>query len=346
VPSGVVGLVGPLMVHEEIAWFTPVTSMPNQLPGVESCAMNNVALNPAQNILVVDDEQAICDILSEALDHLGHRVETARDGVEAIQKIEDGDFSIVITDMMMPRMDGMELIEYLVKNRKGIDIIAITGHTMSYQYTDVIAAGAADFIAKPFTINELEAKLKRIFRERHLLEELERLAVKDPLTGLYNRRLFEKTARKEAIRAARYHHPLCLFFFDIDNFKEYNDLHGHQAGDQVLIHLAEILTTAVRHNVDTAYRFGGDEFTLLLPYLTTDAALKVAARILEAYNRLQLEPTFLSIGIAHFLSRTGSVDKDIQDMVQRSDRALYYAKHSLGGNRAHFDEESALISSL
>ncbi len=308
--------------------------------------MNEDVSYPPRNILVVDDEQAICDILSEALKHLGHRVETARDGVEAIQKIEEGDFSIVITDMMMPRMDGMELIEYLVKNRKGVDIIAITGHTMSYQYTDVIAAGAADFIAKPFTINELEAKLKRIFRERHLLEELERLAVKDPLTGLYNRRLFEKTARKEAIRAARYHHPLCLFFFDIDNFKTYNDLHGHQAGDRVLIALAQLLTTTVRHNVDTAYRFGGDEFTLLLPHLTSAAALKVAARILEAYRQLKLEPTTLSIGIAHFLSKTGKVAEDIEDMVQRSDRALFYAKHNLGGNRAHFDEESTLIASL
>lgn len=306
--------------------------------------MNDSFPQPARNILVVDDEQAICDILSEALVHMGHRVETARDGVEAIRKIEEGDFCIVITDMMMPRMDGMELIEYLVANRKGIDIIAITGHTMSYQYTDVIAAGAADFIAKPFTINELEAKLKRIFRERHLLQELERLAIKDPLTGLYNRRLFDKTARKEAIRAARYHHPLCLFFFDIDNFKEYNDLKGHQAGDRLLIKFAEILTTAVRHNVDTAYRFGGDEFTLLLPHLTCEAALRVASRIIEAYNRLELKPTYLSIGMAHFLGRTGDVDTDIQDMLHRSDRALYHAKHNLGGNRAHFDEESALIA--
>jgi len=240
--------------------------------------------------------------------------------------------------MMMPRMDGMELIEYLVNNRKGIDIIAITGHTMSYQYTDVIAAGAADFIAKPFTINELEAKLKRIFRERHLLVELERLAVKDPLTGLYNRRLFEKTARKEAGRAARYNHPLCLFYIDIDNFKEYNDLHGHQAGDQVLKEVARILTTIVRQNVDTAYRFGGDEFTLLLPHLTCEAAMKVASRIIEAYNRLQLEPTHLSIGGAHYLHKTDNVDQNLDDLVRRSDRALFFVKHTLGGNGAHFDE--------
>ena len=300
--------------------------------------MNAVAPNPAQSILIVDDEQAIRDILAEALRLMGHHVETAGDGVEAVQKIEQKDFSIVITDMMMPRMDGMELIEYLVNNRKWIDIIAITGHTMSYQYTDVIAAGAADFIAKPFTINELEAKLKRIFRERHLLEELERLAVKDPLTGLYNRRLFEKTARKEAGRAARYNHPLCLFYIDIDNFKEYNDLHGHQAGDQVLKEVARILTTIVRQNVDTAYRFGGDEFTLLLPHLTYEAAMKVASRIIEAYNRLQLEPTHLSIGGALYLHKTDNVDQNLDDLVRRSDRALFFAKHSLGGNGAHFDE--------
>jgi len=300
--------------------------------------MNAVAPNPAQSILIVDDEQAIRDILAEALRLMGHHVETAGDGLEAVQKIEQEDFSIVITDMMMPRMDGMELIEYLVNNRKGIDIIAITGHTMSYQYTDVIAAGAADFIAKPFTINELEAKLKRIFRERHLLEELERLAVKDPLTGLYNRRLFEKTARKEAGRAARYNHPLCLFYIDIDNFKEYNDLHGHQAGDQVLKEVARILTTIVRQNVDTAYRFGGDEFTLLLPHLTCEAAMKVASRIIEAYNRLQLEPTHLSIGGAHYLHKTDNVDQNLDDLVRRSDRALFFVKHTLGGNGAHFDE--------
>ena len=124
---------------------------------------------PAQNILVVDDEQSICDFLFEALNHMGHGVETANDGVEAIKKIEEGNFSIVITDIIMPKMDGMQLIKYLVETQKDINIIAITGHTLSYQYTDVIEAGASDFIAKPFTANELEAKLNRILRERSLL---------------------------------------------------------------------------------------------------------------------------------------------------------------------------------
>jgi two-component system, cell cycle response regulator len=308
--------------------------------------MNEVQEHVALEILVVDDEQSITDFLTEALVHLGHKVQTASDGMEAIEKVQEGNFAIVITDMIMPKMDGMELIRYLVENQKGISIIAITGHTMSYQYTDVIAAGASDFIAKPFTLNELEAKLNRILRERHLLDELQRLAVKDPLTGLYNRRMFQRMARREAFRSARYHHPLCLFFLDIDNFKEYNDIYGHQAGDDLLIEFARVLNASVRKNIDSAFRFGGDEFTLLLPHLSINAALKVGRRIREIYNRLGFEPTFLSIGIAQYLPKSGDTDQDIVDMVQRSDRALYYVKHNLGGNEAHLDEESALNHSL
>jgi diguanylate cyclase (GGDEF)-like protein len=291
----------------------------------------------------VDDEQSIRDLLSEALERLGHRVEKACDGFEAIEKLKDGKFSILITDIIMPRMDGMELISHIVKNQKGISIIAITGHTMSYQYTDVITAGASDFISKPFSVNELEAKINRILRERYLLEQLEHLAEKDPLTGLFNRRKFNETARNEATRYQRYQSPLCLISIDIDKFKDYNDAHGHQAGDSLLVQFAELLSTSVRQNVDTAYRMGGDEFAVLLPYLTADMALQVADRIRDAYNKLGFLGTSLSLGIAQFLEKTGDIESDIDDMVRRSDRALYYAKQYQGGNAAHFDEESAQI---
>jgi two-component system, cell cycle response regulator len=308
--------------------------------------MNKALEYPSQKILVVDDEQSIRDLLSEALVHLGHEVETACNGSEAIAKLKEGKFDIIITDIIMPKMDGLELIRYLVKNQKGISVIAITGHTMTYQYTDVITAGASDFIAKPFTMNELEAKLNRILRERYLLEELERLAVKDPLTGLFNRRQFTEVSRKEAARSERYRHPLCLFSIDIDKFKVYNDVHGHQAGDQLLTQFARILTSSVRQNIDTTYRLGGDEFAVLLPHLTADLALQVANRIRDAYNALRFEPTSLSLGIAHFIKKTGDSDRDIEDMVRRSDRALYHTKRNMGGNAAHFDEESAQFQVL
>jgi two-component system, cell cycle response regulator len=293
-----------------------------------------------QNILVVDDEEQVCDLLAEALSFMGHVVKTAGDGLKAVEQMEQASFAIVITDMDMPRMDGMELIKYIVENRNGTDIIAITGHTMRYKYTDVVAAGAADFITKPFTLNELEAKVSRLLRERFLRHELELLAVRDPLTSLYNRRFFQKVVRKESIRAERYGHPLFMFFCDIDQFKEYNDAFGHQAGDVLLTRLADILKSSIREGVDSAFRFGGDEFTVLLPYLPRDKAVGVAERIRQRYNALGAEPSRLSIGVARFLTQSGEFDQDIEDMIRRADLALYHAKGTLGGDKVHLDEAS------
>lgn len=302
---------------------------------------------PPQNVLVVDDEPQVCELLAEMLSHMGHTVEVAHQGNEALAKLAKVDIGILITDMDMPGMDGMQLIQHLVEERQDIDIIAITGHTMRYQYTDVIAAGAADFVSKPFTMNEFQAKLNRLIRERLLRHELEHLAVRDPLTGLYNRRFFEKVVRQEVVRATRYQHALFLLFLDIDHFKDYNDLRGHQAGDELLMRLADVLQASIREQVDTAFRFGGDEFTVLLPCLNldrtlrTEAAVEIAERIRENYNALGLPPTTLSIGVAEFLLKTGDVDQDIEDMIQRADNALYFAKHHLKGDKVRFDSPAA-----
>lgn len=293
-----------------------------------------------QRILVVDDEPQVCEVLADALTVHGHSVDTAKDGFDAVEKIRANDYAIVLTDMDMPRMDGMQLIEYIGKNHNGIDIIAITGHLMKYRYTDVVSAGAADFISKPFTLNELEAKLNRVIRERDLRKQLEKLAVRDPLTGLSNRRSFQETARKEAMRSVRYQHSLFLFFLDVDHFKSYNDTKGHQAGDDLLVQTANVLRASIRENVDSAFRYGGDEFVLLLPHLGCQQALTVAQRIRDKYNRLGLEPTTLSIGIGKFLERAESIDEDIQDMIHRSDLALYHAKKNSGGNKVFIDENS------
>jgi two-component system cell cycle response regulator len=291
----------------------------------------------SQSILVVDDDQQVCDLLADALTQMGHKVATAKDGRDALERIQNDAFAIIITDIDMPRMDGMELIKYVVKHRHEIDIIAITGHVMRYRYTDMVAAGASDFITKPFSLNELEAKVGRLIRERNLREDLERQAIEDPLTGLYNRRFFEQIIRKEASRSIRYNHSLYLFFCDIDHFKEYNDQKGHLAGDILLIKFGNVLKSSLRSDVDTASRFGGDEFTVLLPHISKEQALQVAERILDKYNAFQLEPTSLSVGIAEFIYRGIDIDRDVEDLIRRSDAALYRAKHELGGNRAYID---------
>ena len=293
---------------------------------------------PFQTILVVDDEQEVCELISDALSSQGHKVESAGDGVEAVEKIKRSKFTMVVTDINMPRMDGMQLIEYIAHNHADIDIIAITGHRMKYRYTEVVEAGAADFITKPFTVNELEAKLNRLIRERSLREQLAKLAVRDPLTALSNRRSFEENVRKEAIRTTRYQHALFLFFMDVDNFKKYNDLYGHQTGDALLIETANLLTNSIRENIDSAYRYGGDEFIMLVLHLSAAQALSVAKRIRRKFDLFKFEPTSISIGVARFIAKSGTVEQDIQDMIQRADAALYSAKKGLGKNGVFVDE--------
>ena len=142
------------------------------------------------------------------------------------------------------------------------------------------------------------------------------------------------------MRAVRYRHTLFLFFMDIDNFKKYNDLYGHQAGDGLLIKTAELLTNSIRENIDSAYRYGGDEFIMLLPHLPVDQARGVAERICWKFNLLNFKPTAFSIGIARFIEKSGSIDQDIEDMIRRADKALYAAKKDSGTIYVHVDGDS------
>ncbi len=301
---------------------------------------------PPQRILLVDDEEQMREILYEALSLMGHEVETASDGQKAVEKVRSMELDLVITDIHMPRMDGIQLINYLHEKHPHIDIVAITGHSTDYTYTDVVQSGASDFIIKPFTLNEMEAKVRRIVRERVLRKKLEHLAVHDSLTGLYNRRYFEEAVRKEAVRASRYHHSLLLFFIDIDQFKSFNDDKGHRAGDGVLSQFAAVLQQCIRKDVDIACRYGGDEFVLLVPHMESHQAMIVADRIRERYNSMEFSPTHLSIGIAELHIAGDGVEKDVEEMICRADKALYHAKHNLGGDCAFICEVHLRRASL
>ncbi len=294
-----------------------------------------------QTILVVDDEPRIRELLRETLRDMGHEVAVAKDSEEALKRFHAGGVDIIVTDMDMPRIDGLELIERVLAEKHDIDVIAITGHTLRYNYTDVIAAGAADFISKPFTLVELEAKLNRIIREKNQRTQIEPLTIHDPLTGLFNRRRFEQMLHKEAVRAVRYLHPLFLLFIDIDCFTRYNDREGRQAGDRLLVSFSEVIETSIHKPVDSAFRYGGDEFTILLPHVQIDQSFTIAERIRQKFNQLGLEPASLSIGVARFQAGTGDMDQDVDLMVRRADNALYHVKHHLGGDKVYVGERTA-----
>ncbi len=295
-----------------------------------------------QRFLVVDDELFIVELIKDYLETLGFSCETAYNGKEALEKfVTNGHFTIVITDICMPEMDGLELIKAIKKDWPDTDIIAITAYTKNYKYTDVIRAGANDFINKPFDLDELQAKINRILRERELRERLRALTIHDPLTDIYNRRYFEEKIEEECYRAWRQKYEIHLVMLDVDHFKEYNDHYGHQAGDRLLQKLAEIMIHSTRRFVDLPFRYGGDEFALLIPQCDIYKAKQAAERIRQRFLGCQFDPTTISAGVARF--KRSHPDKvfrmDVDDLIRRADEALYEAKRQ-GGNCVLIDPES------
>ena len=285
-----------------------------------------------QSVLSVDDDQDLRDLLHELIIEMGLISVTAVDGMDALEKMEEKQFDIVITDINMPRLNGIGLIKRIAAEYSDTDVIAITGFQTEYNYTDIIALGASDFISKPINMNEFEAKIKRIVRERKMRSELRRLSTCDALTGLYNRRHLDENLQKEAIRASRQHYDLYLLLIDIDNFKSYNDKYGHQQGDRLLKELARIISRNIRNNVDSGYRYGGDEFAVTILHANPQQALMVADRFCREYNERNLHPTSLSIGIAKLKNSSNNLEQDLDSMIRKADQALYIAKNN-GGNQ-------------
>jgi len=215
-------------------------------------------------VLVVDDEDYIREPIVEMLRRMGFRVDSAANGKHALEKLKEKPYTFLLTDMRMPEMDGLELIKSAERDYPNVSTIAMTGYSKEYDYVDVVNAGAADFINKPFGIEELEAKVRRAIIERNIKDELSKLSITDSLTGLYNQRHFYIRLKDEITRAERQKHPLGLILLDLDNFKKYNDTHGHLAGDELLQKVGEIVNLKIRQGVDSGYRYGGDEFAIIL----------------------------------------------------------------------------------
>jgi diguanylate cyclase (GGDEF)-like protein len=166
--------------------------------------------------------------------------------------------------------------------------------------------------------------------------QLRELTITDSLTSLYNMRHFYSQLQLEMDRALRYKHPLSLLFLDLDRFKQYNDLHGHLDGDQVLVRLGEVIRDCLR-TTDTAYRYGGDEFIVVLPMTQGSEAWNVAERIrkqfIAAYASLEKRGRVnvtLSAGVVEYVS-----GEDVASFMKRGDQAMYQAKKE-GGNQSLF----------
>ncbi len=291
------------------------------------------------NVLIVDDDAVIRDSLFEFLEMSDYKPHKASSAEEALTLLKTTDIDVVITDIILPGMDGLELTD-AIKKSSNADVIVMTGYSGTYSYEQVIDIGASDLVFKPVRFKELLLRLKRVLREQRLTREriqmlgkLQKLAITDGLTNLYNSRYFYNQLDLEVDRSNRYNHLLSMLLLDIDHFKDYNDAYGHLEGDKVLFRIGEVIKTCLR-KMDTAYRYGGEEFTVILPETTGEEALTVAERIRTEIQKQKFYPApnveitkTISIGVTQY--RPG---ERISTLVERADRAMYLAKEK-GRNR-------------
>lgn len=291
------------------------------------------------DILIVEDNNALRISIYELIKAAGYNSFMVPSAEKALKLLKRESINVAITDIKLPGIDGLKLTG-LIKDSYDTDVIVMTGYSSSYSYEEVASRGASDFIIKPIRFNELLLRLKRVLKERHLrkehasmLKRLQKLAITDDLTRLYNSRHFYSQLNSEIDRCIRYNRPLTLLLFDLDHFKQYNDAYGHLAGDRVLTAIGRIIKSCLR-GMDTAYRYGGEEFTVILPETRSKEATVVADRIRTAIwaEKFIPEPEkvvhiSVSVGITEYRP-----NEKISTLVHRADRAMYTSKQQ-GRNR-------------
>lgn len=286
------------------------------------------------NILVVDDEPDKRQLLATALQLEGYQVDTASDGIEGLAAIESHPPDLVICDVMMPRMDGFEMIRRVRANPETAFIPIIIQSAANRTARDLrrgAQVGALDFITDPTDLELLIARARTLLDYKNFLDTYKEAANTDHLTGLANRRRFERQLEREVTRTKRYGRPFCLLLIDIDHFKVVNDTHGHPTGDEVIMQLASTLQAGTR-GIDTAARVGGEEFAVILPETEIAGGLEVANRLRESIAKMELPAEVgrvtASIGIAEYPASAA----DGSGLYAAADAALYGAKRA-GRNR-------------
>ncbi len=294
-------------------------------------------------ILIAEDQAMAAIFLRRTLEKMGHQVTVAQDGEEAWHFVQEEGASLLISDWMMPRLDGPELCRRirLAQAEQYTYIILLTSLDRRDDKLTGLRAGADDFLTKPPDPDELALRLEIAERILAVHEQLARqnarlreLVAVDELTGVKNRRRFREDLELLFAQSERLESPLSLIMLDIDRFKEYNDAFGHPAGDEVLHGVGQLLRMAVRGH-DVVARYGGEEFVVLLPGTDQDESLRVAERLRKAIeNQIWTHRAVTaSLGIA----TTGDLISTSAMLVDRADRALYRSKQA-GRNRViHYD---------
>jgi len=293
---------------------------------------------PQANILIVDDVDDNLEILGSLLEFDGYEVQTARNGEEALARVQTSRPDLILTDVLMPGMSGFELCECLKsrESTKNIPVIFVSSMSDIDSKVRGFKVGGIDYINKPYQHAEIVVRVNThltMLRLRQHLEnqntELERLANTDYLTNLYNRRSFFHVAEVEFEEAIRNGNPISITLIDLDYFKQVNDTYGHLVGDQVLVHIAKLIRVHSRIR-DVAARYGGEEFIILHPSIDRHDAFLIVDRIRKGVEETpfvldgnEIDVT-LSAGVVDTHASVGF--KQIDDVLKLADKALYRAK--------------------
>lgn len=298
------------------------------------------------SILIVDDDPVSRTLLERILKKEGFKVVSTEDGKQALDLFKKRYIPIILTDWMMPKMNGLELCKALrsIESPGYVFIIIITAKDSKEDIVKGLEAGADDYVSKPFHHAELLARIRTGIRilelERSLRranEEIKRLSITDPLTGCFNRGYLMDFLPKEINRSIRYNHPLSIIMCDIDHFKKVNDTHGHQAGDVVLKSFASILNDAVREGSDWVSRYGGEEFLVVLPETGLENGIKTAERLRKRVSETEIDignkkiKITASFGVASFDPQKNR-EMSTDSLINLADQGLYQAKTE-GRNR-------------
>ena len=301
------------------------------------------------SILIVDDEREVCRFLQRVLADPGYEVETCTSGEEAMARMAQHAFNLVITDLRLPGVNGLEVLRKAKELDPYCEVMVITAYASVESALEAMKSGAYDYIAKPFNVDEIKLVVAKALEKQglaHAAEERDfyrHLSRIDGLTEVYNYRALYEMLEAELQRSIRHQRSVSVLMIDVDDLKIYNDTLGHPAGDALLKDLARTLGTLVR-NCDIVARYGGDEFVIILAETNKPEAIEAAKRL----NRQVQETRFdhqevfprkrltISIGVATFPTDA----QEAAPLVGNADRALCEGKR-LGGNVVRSADEQA-----
>jgi diguanylate cyclase (GGDEF)-like protein/putative nucleotidyltransferase with HDIG domain len=303
------------------------------------------------SILLADSNSPSIDLIRSNLnnhDDIKYSIDTAESGSDALSKAADSTFDLLLVDQDLPGAKGMKVVQEIIKRKLGVPVIMIVAEGEEKFGVKAMDKGAYDYLTKE-EVNSvaLNRAIRRVMQRKKLesdiresFKKLEKLAIRDGLTGLYNQRHFHEVLSNEYKKAKRHGQPLSCIMIDLDYFKAVNDNYGHQYGDFVIAQSGQILKRLVR-DTDFVARYGGEEFIIILPNTDLQGAFILGERIRKVFvnNKFSKDRIAETVTISAGISSTA--DENVvgdEDLIANADKALYRAKWRGRNNVCYFAE--------